>query len=77
MGINAIMATLVEELVAGGMADPLGEPLTLAALWADVARIGGEPLPEQAELPMHPWTTLPDRQQPIIGCQPGERVANS
>ena len=27
------------------MADPLSEPLTLAALWADLARIFGESLP--------------------------------
>ena len=36
--------------------------------------VGGGPLGEQPELPMHPWTKLPDRQQPIIGRQPGERV---
>ncbi len=36
--------------------------------------VGGEPLSDQPELPMHPWTTLPDRQQPIIGRRPGERV---
>lgn len=36
--------------------------------------VGGEALPEQPELPMHPWTTLPERQHPIIGRQPGERV---
>jgi dihydroorotase len=36
--------------------------------------VGGEPLTAQPELPMHPWTKLPDRQQPIIGLQPGERV---
>ena len=27
------------------MDDPIGEPLTLAALWADLARIAGEPVP--------------------------------
>ena len=36
--------------------------------------VGGEPLAEQPELPMHPWTKLPERQQPIVGRQPGERV---
>ncbi len=36
--------------------------------------VGGEALEPQPELPMHPWTKLPDRQHPIIGRQPGERV---
>jgi hypothetical protein len=45
MSINSSMAALVEELVEGGMADPLGEPLTLAALWADLARI---PIPAKS-----------------------------
>jgi hypothetical protein len=45
MSINTILAALVEELVEGGMDDPLAEPLTLAALWSDLARIAGEPLP--------------------------------
>ncbi|HEX5166827.1 MAG TPA: amidohydrolase/deacetylase family metallohydrolase [Thermomicrobiales bacterium] len=36
--------------------------------------VGGEVLDEQPELPMHPWTKLPDKQQPILGHQPGERV---
>ena len=39
------MAALVEELIEGGIGDPLGEPLNLAALWADLTRIAGEPLP--------------------------------
>jgi dihydroorotase len=37
--------------------------------------VDGEPLPEQPELPMHPWTKLPERQHPIIGRQPGEQVS--
>jgi len=37
--------------------------------------VGGEPVSEQPELPMHPWTKLPERQHPVIGKQPGERVS--
>jgi dihydroorotase len=36
--------------------------------------VGGEELAEQPELPMQPWTKLPEHQQPIVGRQPGERV---
>lgn len=37
--------------------------------------VGGEPLAQQPERPMHSWTKLPDWQQPVIGRQPGERVS--
>ncbi len=53
MSINTILAALVKELVEGGMDDPLGEPLTLAALWADLARIAGEQLPADVGALLH------------------------
>ena len=46
--INGLMAALVAELVeAEGDAafDPLAERLTLLAVWADLCRLAGEPLP--------------------------------
>lgn len=45
MTINDCMAALVAELEAGEVPAPLTQEFTLAALWADLARIAGEPLP--------------------------------
>ena len=73
MSINTIMAALVEELVEEGMADPLGEPLTLAALWADLARLGGEPLPTDVAAlldgprPIRPVLTAPKPAYRMLG----------
>ena len=46
--INGLMVALVAELVeaeGGAGFDPLGERLTLLAVWADLCRLAGEPLP--------------------------------
>ena len=46
--INGLMAALVAELVEaedGAGFDPLAERLTLLAVWADLCRLAGEPLP--------------------------------
>lgn len=46
--INGLMASLVAELVeaeGGAGFDPLAERLTLLAVWSDLCRLAGEPLP--------------------------------
>ncbi len=43
--LNELMTELVDELAASDVPDALSQPITLAALWADLARLAGEPLP--------------------------------
>ncbi len=43
--INQLLAQLVAELEAGDVPDPCGQRFTLAALWADLARLAGEEPP--------------------------------
>ncbi len=45
MTINDLMAALVAELAEGEVPAPLTESFTLATVWADLARLAGEPLP--------------------------------
>ena len=45
MTINDLLTMLCEELAAEGVPDVLAQPVTLAALWDDLARLAGEPLP--------------------------------
>ena len=46
--INALMAALVAELEAEEVVTPLAQRFTLANIWADLARLAGEPLPAEA-----------------------------
>ena len=43
--INQLMAALVAELAADEIPQPLAQRFTLAAIWADLARLAGEELP--------------------------------
>lgn len=43
--MNAALFSLVADLYAEGVEDPLAEPLTLAAVWADLCALAHEPLP--------------------------------
>lgn len=43
--VSRYFALLVEELQAEGLADPLAETFTLAAIWDDLARLAGETPP--------------------------------
>lgn len=45
MTINDALQALAADLAAEGMADPLAEPITLAALWHDLCQLTGESLP--------------------------------
>ena len=45
MTINVAMAALVAELAEAEVPAPLSARFTLAAVWADLARLAGEPLP--------------------------------
>ena len=48
--LNELMTTLVDELAEHDVPDALSQPITLAALWADLARLAGEPLPRWVAL---------------------------
>ena len=48
MSINDLMVALVAELEAGEVPAPLTQQFTLAAVWQDLARLAGEPLPAAA-----------------------------
>jgi len=45
LSVNALMLALVAELHAEDVTAPLDERFTLAAIWADLARLAGEPFP--------------------------------
>ena len=45
MTINDLLTMFCEELAAEGVPDVLAQSFTLAALWDDLARLAGEPLP--------------------------------
>jgi hypothetical protein len=45
MTIADALAALVAELEAGDVPDPLRQDFSLACLWADLARIAGDPVP--------------------------------
>ena len=45
MTINEALTALCEEMAAEGVPDVLAQPVTLAALWDDLARLAGEPPP--------------------------------
>lgn len=45
VGLNALLGALVAELAAAEVPDPLAQPLTLGAVWADLARLAGEAVP--------------------------------
>ena len=49
MTINDTLRALVAEMAAGDVPDPLAQPCTLALVWADLARLAGEPLPAEVE----------------------------
>ncbi len=43
--IERLLRELLAELLAAGVPAPLGQPLTLATVWADLARLAGEEPP--------------------------------
>ena len=43
--LNELMAALVAELHEDGVPDPLAQPLTLGAVWLDLARLAGDEPP--------------------------------
>ena len=47
MTINAIMAAYVAELAEGGVPDPLAAPVSVYALWHDLAALVGEQAPPE------------------------------
>ena len=67
MTVNDLMTALVDELAAGGVPDALTQPLTLAAVWDDLARLAGEAPPRwvvahlEAPHPPYRGRVSPDR----------------
>ena len=45
MSVNNLMTALCDELAEGDVAEPLGQPFTLAPLWLDLCRLAGEEPP--------------------------------
>lgn len=45
--LTALMAALVAELEAEDIPAPLRQPFTLAMVYADLARLAGEPVPAE------------------------------
>ena len=45
MTINDALAALVADLTADDVPDPLHQEFTLAAVWYDLCRLAGEPVP--------------------------------
>ena len=66
MTINALLLAFVAELRAEDVPDPLNQRFTLAALWADLARLAGETVPPAIVLaldaPVPPVPTEPVRR---------------
>lgn len=59
MIITETFRALIAQLTEDGMPDPLHQPMTLFAVWADACRIAGEPEPpEVAALMDAPAATL-------------------
>ena len=56
MRINTLLRVLIDELAVDGVPDPLAQPLTLALVWADLARLAGEPFPP---VPIRPCQPVP------------------
>ncbi len=43
--LNALMAALVVELIEGDIPHPMQQEFPIFALWSDLARLAGEPVP--------------------------------
>jgi len=50
MTINDAMTLLLAELAADGIPDVLTETFTFAAMWNDLCRIAGEPVPRDVAI---------------------------
>ena len=67
MTINETLRALLAEMVADDVPDPLAQPYTLALIWADLARLAGEPLPSEvvalvdAPIPLRRLRPVPKR----------------
>lgn len=65
--INETLRALIAEMAAGDVPDPLAQPCTLALVWADLARLAGEPLPAEvavlidAPIPLRRLRSVPKR----------------
>ena len=65
MTINDALAALVADLTAGDVPDPLHQEFTLAAVWYDLCRLAGEPVPASvAAIVDPPRPTRPLRAVP-------------
>ncbi len=73
MTIDATMRALVAELGAGGVPAPLAQDFTLAALWDDLARLAGEPVPPEVAALLDGRGVTPVRAGEVITTRPTPR----
>ena len=71
--INQLMSALVAELAAEEIPQPLSQRFTLAAIWQDLARLAGEPLPAEAAAVVD--DTLDMTIEPVLPLFTREAVA--
>ncbi len=71
MTINDALAALVADLTAGDVPDPLHQEFTLAAVWYDLCRLAGEPVPASVAAIVDPPPPHPARCVP----SPSRRIA--
>ena len=77
MTINDAMRALIADMIADDVPDPLAQPLTLAAVWADLARITGQQTPaEVAALVDAPVLLRPIRSVPKVAPPRGDSGSN-
>ncbi len=74
MTVNELMTTLIDELAAGDVPDVLAQPLTLAALWDDLARLAGEEPPHWVVVALGDPNRVPGRPAPVPITQPAAEV---
>ena len=75
MSLNDLLALLVAELADGDIPAPLTRRFTLATLWADLARLAGEPTPPTVAALLDERDTIPvrpDRARAARSARPTE-----
>ncbi len=70
MTVNELMIALVDELAAGDVPDVLAQPLTLAALWDDLARLAGEEPPRWVAAALDDADRVPGHLAPVPIARP-------
>ncbi len=79
MSVNVLLRTLVDEMAAADVPDPLAQPCTLALVWADLARLAGESVPAEVaallDAPI-PCARCAPRPSPAATTPPTEKLSD-